>query len=498
MNRRLSFALGNIGALVVALTLSASALAAVKAPSRKSPQQSICLTAKRRSEHAVACRSKLASQADVIAHVTKVISVAGDQATSKATARKATTTTGKGAGKGKKGSGSTGGSGSSTGAGGSSTGAGGSSTGSSGSSTGSSGSSAGSSGTSGSSSNPAASLTGRLIVGLNANTAGWGGASTGPRLDQVMSQTNATWLREEFQWGTIEPSPGVFDFSYYDNYMLQAAQRGVHILAVLDDTPAWAGANWDTLPSDPTAYAQFVAAVVGRYGAGGSFWTEYPSLAGSAITTFEFWNEAYYVQDQGATYDPTAYANMAKDAAIAGRAVDPSAKFLIDAEMTGAADASGNWVWWVDALYQAVPDLNDYFDGVSVHPYGTDLTDLSLPVTGQAYTGIDQVQRVEAIRQQFISHGATDKPFWITEIGWSTCTGDSDCVSDSQQASNLSTVFGWVNGSWSDFVQGIFVYSYTDGSDATGIQDGYGLTTDTYSAKPVLAVFEQEESGAGS
>ena len=37
------------------------------------------------------------------------------------------------------------------------------------------------------------------------------------------------------------------------------------------------------------------------------------------------------------------------------------------AEMQSAF-ARGKWRWWVDELYQAVPDLNRYFDGVSVHP----------------------------------------------------------------------------------------------------------------------------------
>ena len=39
--------------------------------------------------------------------------------------------------------------------------------------------------------------------------------------------------------------------------------------------------------------------------------------------------------------------------------------------MQSARDSNGNWQWWTDALYQAVPDLNNYFDGVAVHPYGT-------------------------------------------------------------------------------------------------------------------------------
>src|SRR5262249_29438490 len=63
-------------------------------------------------------------------------------------------------------------------------------------------------------------VSGGQIVGLNADVAGYGGASTAARLSQVISTTGAKWLREEFSWATIEPQPGRFDFSYYDHFML--------------------------------------------------------------------------------------------------------------------------------------------------------------------------------------------------------------------------------------------------------------------------------------
>ena len=141
-----------------------------------------------------------------------------------------------------------------------------------------------------------ASLSGGLVVGLNANAAGWGGASTAGRLDLVTGATDTKWLREEIDWATMEPQPGVFDFSYYDHFMQLAAQRGLHILAVLYDTPSWAGPAYNAIPADPTAFAQYVAAVVGRYGSGGSFWAQNPTLSPSPITAWELWNEPYLEQ----------------------------------------------------------------------------------------------------------------------------------------------------------------------------------------------------------
>jgi Glycosyl hydrolases family 39 len=335
-------------------------------------------------------------------------------------------------------------------------------------------------------------VSGGLIVGLDAGTAGWGGASTSGRLDQVISQTETKWLREEFLWSTIEPQPGVFDFSYYDHYMLLAAERGEHILPTLYDTPSWAGATPETIPADPTAYAQYVAAVVARYGPNGSFWTQYPTLKSSAIQTFELWNEPYYDSGDNNDYDPGRYARLVKAAGIAGHAADPNAKFLLAAEMQSGRDAQGNWQWWVDALYQAVPDLNNYFDAVAIHNYGTDTTNLNPIIPGQPYPNYDKIRRIEDIHQLFLNHGATNKPFWITEIGWSTCTDSPTCVTNTQQATNLTTLFNYLHTTWKSYVQAAFVYRYDDLSNPTTTGGGYGLTHLDGTPKPALTIFKQQ------
>ncbi|MGH8302164.1 MAG: GH39 family glycosyl hydrolase, partial [Steroidobacteraceae bacterium] len=340
---------------------------------------------------------------------------------------------------------------------------------------------------------------GGLIVGLNANVSGWGNASTQPRLAQVTGQTDTKWLREDFRWDLIEPSPGVFDFSYYDHFMLFAAQAGMHILPVLYHAPSWAEPSFSTLPSDPTAFAQYVAAVIGRYGTNGSFFKQYPNLSGSAIQTWELWNEPYYDTDANGNYDPAAYARLVKAAAIAGRAADPNAKFLLAAEMQSAQDAHGNWQWWTDALYQAVPDLNNYFDAVAVHPYGSANTPLAPIIAGQPYASYDNMLRIEDIHQQFLAHNAADKPFWITEIGWATCSNDPTCVTPAQQAANLTTLFADLRTSWSTWVQAAFLYHYTDGDNpTTNIQDAYGLTTNTGTPKPALAIFQTQAQNSAN
>jgi polysaccharide biosynthesis protein PslG len=330
-----------------------------------------------------------------------------------------------------------------------------------------------------------------LAIGLNASVAGWSTMSS--RLNQVLSASGTKWLREQFQWSQIEPQPGTFDFSRYDQYMLLTAQHGVHVLPLLFDAPSWAGPASSAIPADPSAYAAFVAAVVGRYGSHGSFWTAHPALAGYRIHTFELWNEPYYDNGDDGDYDPGRYARLVKAAAIAGRQADPDAHFLLAAE-TQTVRVGSNWVWWVDALYQAVPDLNSYFDGVAVHPYGTNLTNLSFPAPGRAYGGFEQIRRVQAIHQQFANHGAVNKPLWITEIGWPTCASGSErCTTPAGQAADLATVFNYAHTTWKSFVHAVFVYSYDDYSpDSTDPEHDYGLAYNNDTPKPALAVFKAQ------
>jgi hypothetical protein len=334
---------------------------------------------------------------------------------------------------------------------------------------------------------PRDATSGNLIVGLSTSTGGYGGASLAPRLHQVISQTDAKWLREQFLWSTIEPQPGQFSWSYFDHYMLQAARDGEHVLPVLMHTPGWAGATPTTIPSDPTAYAQYVAAVVGRYGPNGTFWNAHPNLSNYAVQWFEIWHEPYFDNGDNGDYNPGRYANLVKATALAGRAVDPDAKFLLAAEYTGVQVGS-NWIPWVDALYKAMPDLNSYFDGVAIHPYGSDVTGFSKSDPW------NQLRRAEIIHDEFVSHGAADKPFWITEVGYPTCTsGSIQCVSPAGQANDISTLFNYATGAWKDWIQAVFVFRYDDyGSDPSDSETDYGLTYTNHAPKPALAVFKAE------
>jgi hypothetical protein len=330
------------------------------------------------------------------------------------------------------------------------------------------------------------------IVGIISGTAGYGDQTLADRVNQVISRTHTKWLRESFYWDKIEPRRGVFRFGHYDHLMVVAARHHQQVLALMYNAPRWAAPTPISIPSNPTVFSEFVAAVAHRYGPGGTFWQRHPNLSSSAITTFDLWNEPYYPNGNNGVYDPGRYARLVKAAVTAGRAASPQAKFLIAAEMQGTFSATSHrWVWWVDAMYHAVPDLNNYFDGVSVHPYGHNIRSLSPAIVGHPYYGYKEMRRIELIRRQFVSHGAASKPFWSTEVGWPTCAHGSDrCVSTAGQAASLSALLRYSQTRWKGWMRAAFIYYFDDARGSRAVPDNdYGLTYSNHRPKPSLKVF---------
>jgi hypothetical protein len=329
-----------------------------------------------------------------------------------------------------------------------------------------------------------------LIVGLADGAGGNGGASTGPALNQIRRNSEASWFRDSFFWNKIEPRPGQYNFSYYDHYMVALGRRHMHTVPQVVGAPKWAAPSFWAVPTNPRPFAAFVAALLHRYGVGGTFWKIHPRLKGSAITAVELLNEPYFSNGNAGVYDPGRYDRLVRATAIATRHVDPHVSLLLEADMA-THESGGQFTWWVDALYRAMPSLNRYFDGVAMHDYGNDAKHLAPIRAGQAYQNWDRTRRIEDVRTQFVRHHAANKPFWIMESGYSTChVHDVECVSEKAQAADLGTQLGYIQGRYRTWVQAVFVYRYQDSNRGIGVFDAYGLLRWNGKTKPAMSVFK--------
>jgi polysaccharide biosynthesis protein PslG len=326
-----------------------------------------------------------------------------------------------------------------------------------------------------------------LRVGLVANTQ-IHDRSAGAAQD-IAAQTGAGWLREEFDWSLIEPRNDVWDWSRYDHVIEQAAVRGMRVLPLLNGSASWAAPTWNQFPDDPAEYAEYVAAVTERYGPGGSFWRDRPALARLAPTHFELWNEPYIEYFSVDRVDPARYARLVRAAASAGRAANSGARFLLAADTFYTA-APGDYRNWIDGMYEAVPDLNAHFDAVAIHPYSAGLSpDTYTPGKGTRW----QFRRIEEMRARFVAHGGAAKRFWITELGWATCSAHEDCVAESRQADYLQRAFDYVRGPYAAFTEAVFVYHLNDWgpTDQSDKEFWFGLLRRDGSRKPAFEVLRR-------
>lgn len=319
----------------------------------------------------------------------------------------------------------------------------------------------------------------RLIVGLNSV---WNNPSNLTRL----ADAGVRIERLEIDWGSVEPSRGRWNWSSFDDQFAVTARHGITVLPLLMGIPGWTGAAQYAIASGGSGFAGYVGQVVRRYGPRGSFWRTHPRVPYHPATWFEIWNEPYLPQFSDGGPHPEAYARLFKAAVQAGRRASPRAKFLLAADTSGVTD-SGALPGWVAPMYRAVPDLNRYVDGIATHPYSSTQSPL---VYTPGRIARFEFRRIGRLRDLFAAHGAGRKPFWITEIGWSTCPASEDCVNEARQATFLRQLFTLVKARL-PWVKAVFVYNYRDSPQVTNPSDKehwFGLIRRDGSPKPAWNV----------
>lgn len=317
-----------------------------------------------------------------------------------------------------------------------------------------------------------------LIVGTIVNAAGGGTAA----LDKAAA-AGAHWIREDLWWPTVEATRGQLDWSSYDNLFLAAAQRGIHILPIIDGTPDWAGNSAWSMPSDPTPYATFAGLVAAHYGPGGTFWQAHSDLSQYAPVYFEIWNEPWWPQFSKPV-DAGRYARLAQAAGQAIHAANSQAKAIAATEWQYTA-ADGSTRDWTDDMLSAVPNLGAAIDAFSVHPYAAN-------TSVDTWTGSNwQTAKLDReIRPDLIRHGLGDKPIWVTEIGWPTCSSACNGFTESEQAANLARFDQLVRTEWT-YVKAVFYYALNDqdggSGDPTDREQWFGVIRRDGSHKPAYA-----------
>ena len=284
---------------------------------------------------------------------------------------------------------------------------------------------------------------------------GWGTEAV-PQIASEMTSLGVNWAREDLSWSDVEPHPGVFDWSTFDQTVAAAQANGITILPIVGYAPSW------TSPTDAAAYAAFVKAAVERYGPG----------TAANLRWWELWNEPYfsYAWDQK-TSEPEAYAHDVVAASEAAKGVSASVKVLVAADYEDAPQVGGSSPWqtaWIDDMFTAEPSLGQWIDGVSIHPYGDDpALGLAQPGGFRDSSGNWSFQRIDTARSKFLAHGV-NVPFWITETGAST-----NEVSEAAQAGYYTDLIPQIASR--PWIRALFPYCLREFEASGGKESEYGL-----------------------
>jgi hypothetical protein len=308
---------------------------------------------------------------------------------------------------------------------------------------------------------------------------------------QRMALGGADLVRITFDWGRIETTPGLYDFSAYDELVERTATAGVEVLPVVLGAPSFrrhTEASWPPGKPGRAAYANLMRALVRRYGPLGSFWSEHPAVPPRPIRSWQVWNEPnlgpFSPKGKGRAAD---YAKLLIPASRAIHGADPNAKVILAGMPEHLHGRGSTYYEFVDDLF-AIEGAVDAVDAVAVHPYAPTVRHLlqtTLPeMTDEAHEAAGAGMRI-----------------WVTELGWATeGRGDTRFVSTTAgQAKLLDRVLQQLPARAKKLkIDAAVVFSFRDVADH-GVGPQWQLHTGLFrldgAPKPAWGVFAAHAGG---
>ena len=281
-----------------------------------------------------------------------------------------------------------------------------------------------------------------------------------------------SWISTQFN------QDGSFFWGATDYVINEAHRRGMGVLGVLHETPAWAGSPPLSGVPNLGAFGRFAGAVAERYE--------------GKISALEVWNEPngrFFLNP----VDPAAYTGMVKAAYAAIKAHDdpddPEDDITVVAGVLGSGRTLGddftmNPIDFLQGMYDA--DAQGHFDAFSFHPYHYDI-----PFSEGETQSDSPILQLRAIRELMEQYGDGDLKVWASEYGLPTTPFDPLHPllynSPEKQAEFLADFLA----SWQreEGTGPIFIYSTRDiNSGSTSDQDNFGIWYTDWTEKPAVQV----------
>ncbi len=267
------------------------------------------------------------------------------------------------------------------------------------------------------------------------------------------------WVKQSIEWRYIEPHiKGKYEFNEPDRLTGLAADRGLKILARVDNQPDWARSDKVFPLSGPPDkiqdYADFLNAVATRYK--------------GKIQAYEIWNEPNLAREWGnQPPNPGDYVTLLKAAYHAIKSADPAALVITAglAPTTASGAIAMPDVDFVRGIYKA--GGAKYFDALGAHGAGFKAPPEMSPDDvakdpnynhGEKAAGrIYCFRHIEDVRKVMVDNGDAKKRLVVLEFGWTTDTRPDSpykwhAVTETQQADYLVRAYNWAKANWQPWI----------------------------------------------
>lgn len=306
----------------------------------------------------------------------------------------------------------------------------------------------------------------------------------------AMKTAGITLIRQVFDWAQIESSPGVFNFSLYDQFVADAASYGIQVMPVLYDEPTFLSSRpkhahniFNYPPKSMTAIAAFAKAAVSWYGPGGKFWQENPTIPSEPIEVWQIWDEPNLNFFWYPHASASKYTQMLASAASAIHGVDPGAE-VVSAGMPQSHSGV---------------NLDKFVKELLADGAGKSMNTLAVNAYSRKASGVISI--LQKVRGILDSGGASNVALRVSEVGWSDVGPKSAFRAGKKgqatQIANMIDDFGTDRSSLN--LRGFVYFDWRDGKPFKGVKNFWGLHTGLLrtngSAKPSLAAFTHAVDG---
>lgn len=277
---------------------------------------------------------------------------------------------------------------------------------------------------------------------------------------RLFSAIGVQAARLDFSWDSLEPAEGRYNFGIHDQAVRLILAADIDLLGIVAYTPGWASPSadspWNTMPSDPGDFGDFVLELTSHYR--------------DQVAVWMIWVEPNCSQSFRSA-DPSQYTQLLKQGYLAAKYGNPGCTIVLG----GLANDESEYIPEF-SFYPAEQFLQDvyyaggadYFDAVGRHPY-----------THPTYQGYDLlVSRIRSIRDVMDSNGDQTKPLYLDEANYGLISD----VTEETQAQWLHEIF---RASRETEVPLVVVYNGQDYGTATTFFETAGLLRRDGSAKPI-------------